>query len=104
MYICLPCGLVYFVIHCFAHSVPVHIVCLYTALTGAEANITKQAGIRIISIGVGSGYDLDELNGMASDPISHNVFTVQDFEALTSILTIIRETIQSEYFAWLTWY
>ena len=67
----------------------------YRTLTLAEATATKQAGIRIISIGVGSGYDENELNGMASDPVSENVFTVDDFDKLTSILSDVCERVES---------
>ena len=70
-------------------------LCSYRNATLVEAEMAKQEGIRIISIGVGSGDLLEELNGMASDPDSENVFTVQDFDALTSIQSNVRETIQS---------
>ena len=65
-------------------------ICLYRNLTLAEANVTKRANIRVVAIGVGSEYDLNELNSIASDPLSQNVFSIQNVTALASILSEIR--------------
>ncbi|XP_041351171.1 collagen alpha-4(VI) chain-like [Gigantopelta aegis] len=53
------------------------------AQTIAEATKLKHAGINVIAIGVGSGINRAELQGMATD--SHHVFTVTNFDSLQTI-------------------
>ena len=63
-----------------------------TLTAAAEA---RSAGSKIITLGIGPLIDLDELNGIASDPDSENVFLIQDFsrESFASVLQpLVRET------------
>ena len=55
------------------------------ALTAAEAQKARDAGITVLAIGVGSGVDDAELNAIASDPDSQNVFKASTFDALTGL-------------------
>jgi von Willebrand factor type A domain len=52
--------------------------------TIAAANAAKAAGVTIISVGIGSGVNRDELVEMASNP--GFVFTTDDFDSLVYIL------------------
>ena len=55
----------------------------------------RSAGSRIITLGIGPKIDRNELNGIASDPDSENVFLIHDFseESFASILEpLVRET------------
>ena len=54
-------------------------------LTTQQAMAARNQGITIFAIGVGSGIDRHELNGIATDPDSQHVFTVNNFDALTQI-------------------
>lgn len=51
--------------------------------TWTQAMLARGAGITIISVGIGTGFNQEELEGMASSPISSNVITAQDFNSLT---------------------
>lgn len=53
--------------------------------TRTEAQLTKEAGILLFTIGVGKGADLQELKEIASDPDEYFVFQVGNFEALDSL-------------------
>ncbi len=50
-------------------------------LTVSEANAVKSLGIEVFSLGIGSGINIDEINGIASTPISSHVLTVTDTTA-----------------------
>ena len=52
-----------------------------------EAVATRKAGIHLVVIAVGNSVEQDELRGIATDPDEENVFIVQDFFALTRVLT-----------------
>lgn len=54
----------------------------------AEATTLKTAGISIFGIGVGN-IDYGQLRSIASDPDANYVFTVNDFNALTSVLNAV---------------
>lgn len=56
--------------------------------TLAQANMLKQYGIDIITIGIGESVNLQEVTDVASD--ANHVFTVSDF----SLLQTIRESIK----------
>ncbi|GFO24025.1 LOW QUALITY PROTEIN: collagen alpha-5(vi) chain [Plakobranchus ocellatus] len=55
------------------------------ALTSSEAQKARDAGITMLAIGVGSGVDDAELNSIATDPDSQNVYKASTFDALTSL-------------------
>ena len=63
--------------------------------TLAAAAAAREAGSKIIALGIGPLIDRNELNGIASDPDSENVFLIQDFsqESFASVLEpLVRET------------
>ena len=41
-------------------------------------------GVRVIVIAVGDTIDVDEINAIATDPDSANVFFIQDFNSLSA--------------------
>lgn len=57
-----------------------------TVQTTSESNKTHQSGIGLISVGVGPAVDRLELNAVASDPDSQNVFTVNNYDQLNTIV------------------
>ncbi|KAK7489962.1 hypothetical protein BaRGS_00018827, partial [Batillaria attramentaria] len=65
-----------------------------TDVTGPAQN-ARDAGIKLLAVGVGSGIDLSELNLIASDPDSENVFQVDDFNVLNDTLKNLWTTICS---------
>lgn len=68
--------------------------------TQVAAAAAKDAGIKIIVLGIGPLIDHNELNGIASDPDSENVFLIQDFteESFASVLEpLVRETCGRKY-------
>ncbi|XP_046571856.1 collagen alpha-4(VI) chain-like [Haliotis rubra] len=58
--------------------------------TASEAEKVHKAGIKVISVGIGSSIDNGELTALASSPAF--VFKVADFDALQKIETEIRQT------------
>nr|KAG5701828.1 hypothetical protein BaRGS_019039 [Batillaria attramentaria] len=65
-----------------------------TDVTGPAQN-ARDAGIKLLAVGVGSGIDTSELNLIASDPDSENVFQVDDFVVLNDTLKNLWTTICS---------
>ena len=59
-------------------------------LTANEAANARNAGIRLFSIGIGSGIPLGELNEIATDPDSDHVFAVTGFSGLTAIKNSVK--------------
>ncbi|XP_076472733.1 matrilin-1-like [Babylonia areolata] len=57
------------------------------SLTASEASLSRNAGITIFSIGIGSGIPVTELNEMATDPDADHVFSVSGFSGLSGIMT-----------------
>ena len=55
----------------------------YPALTAQQADLAKAAGVKVMTVGVGSAVDDSELRSMAST--TDDIFTVDDFDALESI-------------------
>lgn len=51
------------------------------------ANFLKQNGIVLVSVGVGSGPDLNELHAICSSPASENYFAISNYAALNQKLT-----------------
>ena len=49
--------------------------------TVSEANAAKGLGIEVFSMGIGSGINIDEINAIASTPVSSHVLTVADTSA-----------------------
>ncbi|XP_046370521.2 collagen alpha-4(VI) chain-like isoform X2 [Haliotis rufescens] len=60
------------------------------SVTANEAEKLHSAGIKVISVGIGTSIDNGELTALASDPSF--VFRVADFDALQKIETEIRQT------------
>ncbi len=50
--------------------------------TIAAALVLKNKGIQIVSVGVGSGLDLNELQAICTPPASNNYFAMSDYTAL----------------------
>ena len=59
-------------------------------LTVQESNKLHQQNIKVFAIGIGSGADRTELGHIASD--AKYVFTVQNFDALSTLQTELRKT------------
>ncbi len=57
------------------------------AETMQEALRARKDGIHIVAVGVGPSVEEEELRSIATDPDANNVFFVQDFVALTGIIT-----------------
>ena len=57
--------------------------------------LLKSRNVRIIVIGIGDGVNLDELNLIASEPSSENVFTTDRFDELLGIVTNVAEIVCS---------
>ena len=63
--------------------------------TQQEAALIRSQGVRVLSIGIGPKIDLNELNGISSDPDEDHVFLINDFsqDSFASILApLVRET------------
>lgn len=58
--------------------------------TREEAALLRSHGVRIFSIGVGSGPKQVELNLMASSPSEDHVFQVSSYSALSQILSAVQ--------------
>ena len=56
-----------------------------TTLTSRAARQTIDAGITILSVGVGQFVDDAELNAVATGPVNENVYTAAAFDALSSL-------------------
>ena len=57
--------------------------------------LAQAQGIRILSVGIGSQIDIDELNGISSDPDEDHVFLIGDFSetSFANLLApLVRET------------
>ena len=52
---------------------------------GAPAQQLRDSGCTVFSVGVGNGYDMEQLREMATDPDSKHVFKAK-FESLESII------------------
>ncbi len=61
--------------------------------TFSEARRSHQEEIHIISVGVGNNMNMQELENMASHPVQSNVLLVENFNALTRIMDVIKEAI-----------
>ena len=61
--------------------------------TIAGARAVKQAGIHLISLGIGDWLDMHELFAMASYPVSRNMPQVQDFSALGTVVKTIKDAV-----------
>ena len=51
--------------------------------TWAQAVTARGMGINILAVGIGTNFNQEELEGMASSPVSQNVMTVPDVKALS---------------------
>ncbi len=63
--------------------------------TQTNAAIARNEGSRILSVGIGSLIDLNELNGISSDPDEDHVFLIEDFSqtSFANLLApLVRET------------
>lgn len=58
--------------------------------TKEEAALLRNEGVRIFSIGVGSGPKIEELQSIASSPSDEHVFQVSSFSALSHILNAVQ--------------
>ncbi|XP_064631743.1 collagen alpha-3(VI) chain-like [Lineus longissimus] len=54
--------------------------------TLTEAQLAHDANITLVALGIGGGVDSNELNNIASDPDSENVYEVADFDSLSTIV------------------
>lgn len=61
--------------------------------TLTEARLIRQEGIHVISVGIGNWLDIHELEAMASYPYQQNMFHVENFQAIDSIVTPIRDAV-----------
>ena len=57
-----------------------------------QASLAKDEGISMVSVGIGSKLYMDEIEGMASDPISKNVI-LTDFDALVTAINHLANII-----------
>jgi Mg-chelatase subunit ChlD len=58
-----------------------------------EAKAAKQAGIHLISLGIGDWLDMHELYAMASYPTTKNMIQVKNFNQLTQVTELIRDAV-----------
>ncbi len=61
--------------------------------TWRQAIADRAQGIQIIAVGVGPNVRVRELHGMASFPVSSNIFSVDDFQSLDDIIESVVDTI-----------
>ncbi|XP_021364449.1 uncharacterized protein LOC110457477 [Mizuhopecten yessoensis] len=59
--------------------------------TANEANLLRNDGVTVFSVGVGAGPKTSELNSMATDPDNQHVFVVNNFDALTQIKSTLQQ-------------
>ena len=65
------------------------------------SNQLKGDGVTIFAVGVGSSYNLSELNTISSNPDSAYTLPLSSFDALSSIATTIKNRIcKSKRFFW----
>ena len=58
-----------------------------------EATLAKTAGIQLLTVGIGSWLDMNELQNMASYPYQKNMYHVDRFDALSGLLNTFRDYI-----------
>lgn len=58
-------------------------------LTRKEAELTQAAGINVFAIGIGDGFDLIEIQNIASNPHDTYVYQVGDFNSLETIKDVL---------------
>ena len=58
-----------------------------------QAKLAKEEGIHIISVGVGNWIDRYELEIMASHPFEINMIHVDSFDALSTIVYVLRDAL-----------
>ncbi len=64
--------------------------------TTAAASLRENLGVNIFSVGVGCNYDIDQLNAMATSPISTHVFVLKSFAVINLLLTQMTSVTCSE--------
>lgn len=62
-------------------------------LTISKAEAARNSGIRVVSVGMGSNVNPGELEGMASEPASQNVFYLPDENQLEDVANQILDAI-----------
>ena len=68
------------------------------SLAVAAANKARTQNIGLISVGVGNGVNMYELNNLADKPSSSNVFTVNSYENLDTITdNLIKQMCTSKW-------
>ena len=63
--------------------------------TQVNAAIARNEGSRILTVGIGTQIDINELNGISSDPDESHVFLIEDFseDSFAKLLApLVRET------------
>ena len=63
--------------------------------TQTQAALARNQGIRLLSVGIGPKIDLNELNGISTDPDKDHVFLISDFSesSFSALLApLVRET------------
>jgi von Willebrand factor type A domain len=69
--------------------------------TLSEADLTRRAGIDLITVAVGTWLDPTELQGIASYPADKNTFVVTGgFAALNGVLQQIKDLACGSMYAW----
>ncbi|CAH1789221.1 unnamed protein product [Owenia fusiformis] len=58
-----------------------------------EANITRTAGIKVISVGIGDAIEKKRLEKYSSEPKKDNVFQAKDFDSLSILVSALGEKI-----------
>ncbi len=53
--------------------------------TGEESQLTRDAGVVLIAVGIGSGINMTQLKEIATDPDELHVFSVDSFDLMASI-------------------
>ncbi|XP_052715476.1 A disintegrin and metalloproteinase with thrombospondin motifs adt-1-like isoform X1 [Crassostrea angulata] len=76
--------------------------------TKDEAALLRNEGVRIFSIGVGSGPNIEELQSIASSPSDEHVFQVSSFSALSHILNAVQTrtcqaSVDGGFSEWAMW-
>lgn len=56
-----------------------------------NAQNLRDSGVKILAVGVGDQVKESQLNEMATDPDSENVFTVENFDSLGKIVKMIKD-------------
>ena len=55
----------------------------------APSQILRDSGVTVLSVGIGTGTDKNQLSTMTSDPDKEHVFLVEKVEKLGAIIPII---------------